>query len=523
MGIRGLERIIKENQSSDCNSIEVKSLKDFSGKYVCIDTSEFIVRSLIKDKNYHVSGILNLLEKCLRNNVIPCFVFDGKPPKEKRNVLNERCKKKKKAIAKIKTIDEESKDILEINDLIERLNDLKNSETEVSSDQERISPADFIDDDNNVENMKYLKREIMSRISSSSSLIDLTTPSRSISTSPVDSDEDVFEFDNTDILQRSFELKLLELSDEKKKMKKKCHNYNDGHINDIKGLLELFSIPYIEASCESDFVCTALCKLGIVDAVISNDMDFIVLGCPVVIRNLNFKDDTVDVYYYKNICKNLGFNSENLVELSMILGCDYCNRIINFKNKFVYDIYKHFNSIDLLKDNLDTLYKYFTLHNNMTLNSNIYSYIESESFNYDNSVDINKIKSMFDIDLNKTELMLLIQNDIDLDNCFYKCKNALLDISSSDNKKLENCISYCMEKCSGLNKQLITKKCYIICDKPYNKYFNNSNLEGQIRNDITQKQKYSQSGNYYKPSYNTNAHSYYNKTIKNSKNQLFIY
>lgn len=547
MGIRGLERIIRQNDGYKPNILE-KTLKDFSGKYICIDTSEFIIRSLIKDKNYHVSGILNLLEKCLRNNIIPLFVFDGKSPIEKRNILNERQKRKDRAAEKLKTIDKESKDLLELNELIFKLNELQqsrqinNSNNNILNSYTNILSTNTQDietlstNTQDIDSVDKLKKQIISRINSSNSLVDINTQS---TLSPDDSDidneyditdyNDIFDFENTDKLIRSFEVKLIELSNEKKKMKKKCHNYNDTHINDIKGLLNLFDIPYIESKCESDFVCTALCKLGIVDAVLSNDMDFIVLGCPVIIRNLNFKNDNIDVYYYNNICENLGLNSNNLTEISMILGCDYCNRIINIKNKYVYNIYSKFNNLEYLANNLNNLNLYFK-ENTIHISKEIIEYLENEPLALDTSIDIKKIKSMFNINISLAELELLILNNIDLSKCFSKCKNTLKTIYNND-KLYYNIIEYCYNKCYGLNTTLIEKKCSIICNriqkttntyninKTTNTYnindwsLNSNNLECQIRNDINFKCKHNNVNTLKTKIYSNNNTKYVNNTL----------
>jgi 5'-3' exonuclease len=528
MGIRGLERIIKEHEGIK-PSINTQNLNTFSQKRVCIDTSEFIVRSMLKDKTYHVSGILNLLEKCLRNKINLLFVFDGKPPKEKRNILIERSKKKEKAFEKLKLIDEESKNLLDINDLIFKLNELQSRSQSTSPDFNNPS-TDAEDQD--VEDMNDIKQEIISRINSSNSLIDLACSS-TVQSSPDENDNAQFDFENTDELLKSFENKLIELSNEKQKCKKKCHNYNEQHINDIKYLFDLFKIPYIESKCEADIVCTALCKLGIVDAVVSNDMDFIVLGCPIVIRNLNFKTDNVDVYNYENIINNLGLTSNNLVELSLLLGCDYSCRVINIKNKYVYDIYKMFKSLDGLIENIDCLYHYYVNNNHIHTNKHnvtdnvtdndtdkhnvtdndteFLEYLRTESLALDTTININKIKSLFNINMSYNELKLLIVNSIDLSNCFETCKSTLYNISH-DNVMYNKIIDYCLNKCTGLNFVLINKKCSTICNKTNNyKYVSyNNDLATQIRNDIKTKYKSPTNTNYNSNRYSTSSNKNYN-------------
>ena len=511
MGIRGLERIIKEHEGIK-PSINTQNLNTFSQKRVCIDTSEFIVRSMLKDKTYHVSGILNLLEKCLRNKINLLFVFDGKPPKEKRNILIERSKKKEKALEKLKLIDEESKNLLDINDLIFKLNELQSRSQSTSPDLK--NPSTDVEEQD-AEDMNDIKKEIISRINSSNSLIDLACNS-TVQSSPDENDNVQFDFDNTGELLKSFENKLIELSNEKQKCKKKCHNYNEQHINDIKYLFNLFNIPYIESKCEADIVCTVLCKLGIVDAVVSNDMDFIVLGCPIVIRNFNFKTDTVDVYNYKNIIDNLGLTSNNLVELSLLLGCDYSCRVINIKNKYVYDIYNMFKSLDGLIDNIDCLYDYYVnnndIHTDKDNDMEFLDYLKTESLVLDTTININKIKSLFNINMSYNELKLLIINSIDLSNCFETCKSTLYKISH-DNVMYNKIIDYCLNKCAGLNFVLINKKCSTICNKINNyKYVSyNNDLATQIRNDIKTKYKSPTNINYKSNRYTTSSTKNYNK------------
>jgi 5'-3' exonuclease len=480
MGIRGLERIIKNNNTKLKNkSIISSNLKYFKNKYVGIDTSEFIVKSLIKDKNYHVSGILNLLEKCLKYNIIPCFVFDGKPPKEKKNKLDERFKRKIDAQEKLKLLIKEGDNITEINNLLEKLNILNNNlkinnNSEYTNNNLKIN--NYLDTNNNLLNeieKKKIKNEIISRLSSLNNLIDLEN-----NDTPFLTYNNIF--DNT--FKEDIQQKLLIISEEKKKVKKKCHNYGNNHIKDIQELFDLLQIPYINSTCEADIICASLCKLGIVDAVISNDMDFIILGTPIVIRNLNFKNDNIQLYIYDNILKNLNFTHEKIIELSLLLGCDYCHRLINIKNKYVFDIFKHFKNLDDLIYNLKNIKSYFNNLDNV--NNTILEYINEETFILDETIDIKKIKNLFILDINHDIVNDMITNlDIkNINNIFINCKNHINNISNNSNL-FNKVIKYCINKCSLLNYNLINNKCKTICginksylNKHNNKlYYNNKN------------------------------------------------
>jgi len=92
MGIKYLNRFLQENCKE---SIRKVNLYELSGKKVVIDTSIYMYRYLgeeaLLENIYLMINILRI------NNIIPLFVFDGKPPKEKEDLLKERKENKKKA------------------------------------------------------------------------------------------------------------------------------------------------------------------------------------------------------------------------------------------------------------------------------------------------------------------------------------------------------------------------------------------------------------------------------------------
>ena len=122
MGIHNLTSLIK---SKSPESICTEALYKLNGCKVAIDTSIFLYKSLtnirsngdyIKNKNNdiisHIIGILNktLLYKSF--NITPIYIFDGKPPEEKKEILIERNKKakEKKILSKnSKTLEDKNK------------------------------------------------------------------------------------------------------------------------------------------------------------------------------------------------------------------------------------------------------------------------------------------------------------------------------------------------------------------------------------------------------------------------------
>ncbi len=100
MGIPNLNRFLTNNCSSQ--SIGKKHLSSFSGKIIVIDASIYMYKfysndSLIENM-YHMITIFKYYR------IIPVFVFDGKPPDEKKEVLEQRYLDKKVAEKRYKEL-----------------------------------------------------------------------------------------------------------------------------------------------------------------------------------------------------------------------------------------------------------------------------------------------------------------------------------------------------------------------------------------------------------------------------------
>uniref|UniRef100_A0A3P9NMZ9 Zgc:110269 n=1 Tax=Poecilia reticulata TaxID=8081 RepID=A0A3P9NMZ9_POERE len=77
-------------------------------------------------------------------------------------------------------------------------------------------------------------------------------------------------------------------------------------------LLKCMGVPVIQAPGDAEAQCARLVRDGVVDAVASEDMDTLPFGANVLIRQLNAKKDRY---------------VETLVDLCILLGCDYCDKI----------------------------------------------------------------------------------------------------------------------------------------------------------------------------------------------------
>jgi 5'-3' exonuclease len=86
MGIKNLNRFLRDNCKK--KSIYKASLKDLRGKTIVIDTSIYLYKFL--GENALMENMYLFISTLLDNDITPIFIFDGKPPPEKREILLER-------------------------------------------------------------------------------------------------------------------------------------------------------------------------------------------------------------------------------------------------------------------------------------------------------------------------------------------------------------------------------------------------------------------------------------------------
>jgi hypothetical protein len=132
-------------------------------------------------------------------------------------------------------------------------------------------------------------------------------------------------------------LEAIEIPDSMKKEKIKELNYikqkttriTKTHIANVKELICAFGCPYIDAPGEADQLCAFLVNSGHAYGCLSDDMDMLLYGCPVIIRNLNLTDATISIYNTENILKELDMDLEHFRKIIILTGTDYNKNIHN--------------------------------------------------------------------------------------------------------------------------------------------------------------------------------------------------
>ena len=94
MGIRNLNKYFKE-ECKNSDAIKLTHMSQLSGKKIAVDISIYLYKFASDDTL--IENIYLMLSIFRHYNIIPIFVFDGKPPAEKKDLLMQRAIEKKHA------------------------------------------------------------------------------------------------------------------------------------------------------------------------------------------------------------------------------------------------------------------------------------------------------------------------------------------------------------------------------------------------------------------------------------------
>jgi flap endonuclease-1 len=94
MGIRYLNKYFRE-ECKNSDAIKIISISQLSGKKIAVDISIYLYKFVTEDTL--IENIYLMLAIFRYYNIIPIFVFDGKPPAEKKELILHRLAEKKAA------------------------------------------------------------------------------------------------------------------------------------------------------------------------------------------------------------------------------------------------------------------------------------------------------------------------------------------------------------------------------------------------------------------------------------------
>lgn len=247
MGIKELGSFLEKNCPSAIYEIRFNEKKN---TIVSIDTSLFMYKFKYSNGENFLVKFIEMINRFKVNKITPIFVFDGEPPTEKSETIENRKEKKN-----------------EYKTQLQELNQKKDS----------------IDDVNEIKS----------------------------------------------------------INDQIKKLNKKIIYVTKENINQLKYLLNILNIPYIHENMEADLINSKLSSSGIIDMVISEDMDHLTSGTKYLIRNFNINNNVATCYDLESIKTHLNLSHEKFINLCILFGCDYLKRIRGMGTVSSFNIIKN--------------------------------------------------------------------------------------------------------------------------------------------------------------------------------------
>lgn len=127
-----------------------------------------------------------------------------------------------------------------------------------------------------------------------------------------------------------------EIKEEISKIKRKTISITGEDMSKLRYFLDIMNIKHIKKNMEADIVCSKLSSDGLVDFVISEDMDHLTSGTKILLRDFNNRNNYVTIYNLDVALKTLNFTQNQWINLCILFGCDYVPRIRGLGYKTSY-------------------------------------------------------------------------------------------------------------------------------------------------------------------------------------------
>lgn len=280
----GIQNLSKFLKTNFPNVYKEIHLSEYKFKKVAIDTSNYMYKYKAACGDRWLSAFINLVI-CLRKNDIHCvFIYDSKAPEEKNLEKEKRTK---------------------------RRNDLEMSVTTLENALKIYEETGKIHD-------------ILLEISKKKS------PKRLL----------------TDTENKNIDLNVLYTELEKKK--KQIVNISPQDFDKTKELFNIMNVPYFQAPSEAETLCSYLCIIGEVDAVLSEDTDVLAYGSKYFLNKMDTLNEKCLEISYDNVLKNMELNSKQFLDFCIMCGTDYNENIKGVGPVNAYKLIKEHGDIDNL-------------------------------------------------------------------------------------------------------------------------------------------------------------------------------
>jgi 5'-3' exonuclease len=152
-----------------------------------------------------------------------------------------------------------------------------------------------------------------------------------------------------------------------KKKAKRLYPCSSNIIGIMKEFFSVMGIPIIQCNEESERLCAQLCLSGYCSATYSEDRDVLVHGCPILITKMSGtivyngrSVGAVEIIDLYELLLGLGLSYRQFVDLCIMCGCDYNQRIKQVGPSRAYPMIVKYGSITAIP--LADINKFFRIY-----------------------------------------------------------------------------------------------------------------------------------------------------------------
>lgn len=295
MGIKGLKKFIRETFP---DLIKTVHISEFSNEKIAVDTSSYIYSYKAVFGDTWLNSFPNLIYTLKKWNIHGNFIFDGKAPKEKDK---ERAKRG------------EQKEKLEDN--------VMNLSLELDLYKSSHQSTPFL-------------VEVMAKINKSNVKTQKIT--RMLHAGKTESDPDYI---NIEAVEEYL-----------KKKERQIINFSKDDIENLKKMLELFGVPYIQAPGEAEALGAYMSSIGKVKAVLTEDTDVLAYGTSIYLSDLNSSTGYCEAIYLSEVLEALKYSLDEFLDFCVMCGTDYNDNIPGYACKTVFKFINEHRNIETFID-----------------------------------------------------------------------------------------------------------------------------------------------------------------------------
>jgi len=307
MGLDGFLSFVRKKYP---DVLTQEHISKYANQYVFFDISSYIYKYICifgSQDGRWLNAMLNLFIMIKQNkvNIIP--IFDGKPPEQKKDEIDDRKEKRAKIKDKIKSL-----------------------KTCVQKYCENI---DFTTEE--IDLVKDTLKKIDDK-GSSTKLKKLLSFSK---LSVKDEEKEEFKLDDKDIEDINIHIIGLE---------RQMVYIGEKDTVLLKDLLSILGVPFTISPSEAEGYCCYLIKQGLGSAIISCDTDCFAHGATEVVLSLDAQTGMIEYINLQELLEEMELTQDQFIDFGILIGCDY-----NKKNKLpkvgpvkALELIKKYKSID---------------------------------------------------------------------------------------------------------------------------------------------------------------------------------